>query len=37
VRGRLIRKDRTTRLVLGVTLIHQAVVVEIHPADVARV
>jgi transcription antitermination factor NusG len=37
VRGRLIRKDRTTRLVLGVTLIHQAAIVEIHPADVARV
>ncbi len=37
VRGRLLRKDRTTRLVLGVTLIRQAAVVEIHPADVAPV
>lgn len=37
VRGKLLRKDRTTRLVLQVTLIRQAAVVEIHPADVARV
>ncbi|MBI4247822.1 MAG: UpxY family transcription antiterminator [Candidatus Rokubacteria bacterium] len=37
VRGRLLRKDRSTRLVLAVTLIRQAAVVEIHPADVARV
>jgi transcription antitermination factor NusG len=35
VRGRLIHKDRKTRLVLGVRLIRQAVMVEIHPADVA--
>jgi transcriptional antiterminator NusG len=37
VRGRLLRKDRVTRLVLAVTLIHQAAVVEIHPADVVAV
>ena len=37
VRGRLIRKDRMTRLVLAVTLIHQAAAVEIHPADVVAV
>ena len=37
VRGRLIRKDRSTRLVLGVSLIRQAAIVEVHPADVARV
>jgi transcription antitermination factor NusG len=37
VRGRLLRKDRVARLVLAVTLIRQAAVVEIHPADVARV
>lgn len=37
IRGRLLRKDRSTRLVLAVTLIHQAAVVEIHPADVAAV
>jgi transcriptional antiterminator NusG len=37
VRGRLIRKDRSVRLVLSVTLIRQAAVVEIHPADVMRV
>jgi transcription antitermination factor NusG len=37
VRGRLLRKDRVARLVLAVTLIHQAAVVEIHPADVVRV
>ena len=35
VRGRLIQKDRKTRLMLGVRLIRQAVIVEIHPADVA--
>lgn len=37
VRGKLLRKDRVTRLVLSVTLIRQAAVVEIHPADVAHV
>jgi transcriptional antiterminator NusG len=37
VRGRLLRKDRATRLVLAVTLIRQAAVVEIHPADVVAV
>ncbi len=37
VRGKLLRKDRMTRLVLAVTLIHQAAVVEIHPADVVQV
>lgn len=37
VRGKLLRKDRVTRLVLAVTLIHQAAVVEIHPADVVPV
>ncbi len=37
VRGKLLRKDRATRLVLSVTLIRQAAVVEIHPADVAPV
>lgn len=37
VRGRLLRKDRSTRLVLGVRLIHQAAVVEIHPADIVPV
>lgn len=37
VRGKLLRKDRGTRLVLAVTLIHQAAVVEIHPADVVHV
>jgi transcription antitermination factor NusG len=37
VRGRLLRKDRVTRLVLAVTLIRQAAVVEIHPADVVAV
>src|SRR4029450_11522870 len=30
VRGKLLRKDRVTRLVLAVTLIRQAAVVEIH-------
>jgi transcription termination/antitermination protein NusG len=37
VRGRLVRKDRATRLVLAVTLIRQAATVEIHPADVVPV
>lgn len=37
VRGKLLRKDRSTRLVLAVTLIRQAAVVEIHPADVVPV
>jgi transcription antitermination factor NusG len=37
IRGKLLRKDRVTRLVLAVTLIHQAAVVEIHPADVVAV
>ena len=37
VRGKLLRKDRSTRLVLAVTLIRQAAVLEIHPADVAPV
>jgi transcriptional antiterminator NusG len=37
VRGRLVRKDRSTRLVIAVTLIRQAAIVEVHPADVARV
>ena len=37
VRGKLLRKDRVTRLVLSVTLIRQAAVVEIHPADVVHV
>ena len=37
VRGKLLRKDRVTRLVLAVTLIRQAAVVEIHPADVVPV
>lgn len=37
VRGKLLRKDRSMRLVLAVTLIRQAAVVEIHPADVAPV
>jgi transcriptional antiterminator NusG len=36
VRGKLLRKDRVTRLVLAVSLIHQAAVVEIHPADVVH-
>jgi transcription antitermination factor NusG len=36
LRGKLLRKDRVTRLVLAVTLIHQAAVVEIHPADVVH-
>lgn len=37
IRGKLLRKDRATRLVLAVTLIRQAAVVEIHPADVVPV
>jgi transcriptional antiterminator NusG len=37
VRGHIVRKDRTTKLVLAVTLIRQAAAVEIHPADVAPV
>lgn len=37
VRGKLLRKDRSTKLVLAVTLIRQAAVVEIHPADIAPV
>lgn len=34
VRGRLIRKDRSARLVLAVTLIRQSLAVEIDAADV---
>jgi transcription antitermination factor NusG len=34
VRGRLLRKDRSARLVLSVTLIRQSVAVEIDAADV---
>jgi transcription termination/antitermination protein NusG len=37
VRGKLLRKDRGSRLVLAVTLIRQAAVIEIHPADVVHV
>ncbi len=37
VRGKLLRKDRVTRLVLAVTLVRQSAVVEIHPADVVPV
>jgi transcription termination/antitermination protein NusG len=37
VRGRLVRKDSATRLVISVTLIRQSVVVLIHPGDVAPV
>lgn len=37
VRGRLLRKDRVTRLVLAVTLIRQAALIEIHPGDVVKV
>jgi transcription antitermination factor NusG len=37
IRGKLLRKDRVTRLVLAVTLVRQAAVVEIHPADVVPV
>ena len=36
-RGFLVRKDRADRVVLSVGLIRQAVAVEIHAADVARV
>jgi transcriptional antiterminator NusG len=36
VRGRLVRKDRSARLVLSVHLIRQSVAVEIDAADVAR-
>jgi transcription antitermination factor NusG len=34
VRGRLLRKDRSASLVLSVSLIRQAAVVHVHPADV---
>jgi len=37
VRGKLIRKDHSTRLVIAVSLIQQGAAVEIHPADVAPV
>ena len=37
VRGHLLRKDRTSRLVLSVTLIHQSAVVDIDAADVTPV
>ena len=37
VRGHVVRKDRSTRLVLAVTLIRQAASLEIHPADVVPV
>lgn len=37
IRGRLLRKDRATRLVIAVTLIRHAAAVEVHPADVAAV
>jgi transcription termination/antitermination protein NusG len=37
VRGRLLRKDRVTKLVLAVTLIRQSAIVEIHPGDVVKV
>lgn len=37
VRGRLLRKDRSSRLVIAVQLINQATSVEIHPGDVVRV
>jgi transcription antitermination factor NusG len=37
VRGRLLRKDRSTSLVISVTLIRQAVAVEIDAADVRPV
>ena len=37
IRGRIERKDRTTKLVLAVTLIRQATALEIHPADVKPV
>ena len=35
VRGRLLRKDRWTRLVLSVNLVRQSVAVEIDAADIA--
>ena len=37
VRGYIQRKDRSTKLVLAVTLIRQAAALEIHPADVLPV
>ena len=37
VRGQIERKDRTAKLVLAVTLIRQAVALEVHPADVTPV
>lgn len=37
VRGHVLRKDRSTKLVLAVTLIRQAASLEIHPADVVPV
>ncbi len=37
VRGRLLRKDRTARLVISVTLIRQAASVEIDAADVSPI
>jgi transcription termination/antitermination protein NusG len=37
VRGKLLRKDGATRLVISVTLIRQSVVVMIHPADVTAI
>ncbi len=37
VRGKLLRKDNATKLVISVTLIRQAAVVHVHPSDVAAV
>jgi len=37
VRGHVLRKDRTTKLVIAVMLIRQAVAVEIHPADIVPI
>lgn len=37
VRGKLLRKDRSTRVVIAVRLIQQAAAVEVHPGDVVRV
>jgi len=37
IRGHVLRKDRTTKLVIAVTLIRQAAVVEIHPANIVPV
>ena len=37
IRGHVLRKDRSTKLVLAVTLIRQAAALEIHPADVVPV